>query len=314
MGIALLGLAVAASATAVALGRQSHQVDEEHSVDGARRHRPRARHPARRLRDERQALPGHLLPARPAGGPDAYRNSAWLGDTLERAGPPAILVMPQGARAGDTDAEYLNWGAGRNWETFIAEELPAAIDKRFRTIRSRRGRALIGLSAGGFGATVLGLHHLGRFAVVESWSGYFHPTDPTGTRALARGPLTSAHNLISVLKADERHRPTFFGVLRRRRRLALPRGEPPAESRAERRARQASLRGLQRRPHDEALAGARARLARAGARASRSPPTRAELRPSASGYSIGISKRAMMPGSPPLASSSGSGSRVATHA
>ena len=31
-------------------------------------------------------------------------------------------------------------------------------------------------------------------------------------------------------------------------------------------------------------------------------------------YSIGISKRAIMPGSPPLASSSGSGSRVATHA
>ena len=31
-------------------------------------------------------------------------------------------------------------------------------------------------------------------------------------------------------------------------------------------------------------------------------------------YSIGISKRAMMPGSPPLASSSGWGSRVATHA
>ena len=31
-------------------------------------------------------------------------------------------------------------------------------------------------------------------------------------------------------------------------------------------------------------------------------------------YSIGISKRAMMPGSPPLASSLGSGSRVATHA
>ena len=36
------------------------------------------------------------------------------------------------------------------------------------------------------------------------------------------------------------------------------------------------------------------------------------IRPS--DYSIGISKRAMMPGSPPLASSSGSGSRVATHA
>ena len=69
---------------------------------------------------------------------------------------------------------------------------------------------MIGLSAGGFGATVLGLHHLGRFSVVESWSGYFHPTDPSGTLALDRGPLTSVHNLISVLKADERRRATFF--------------------------------------------------------------------------------------------------------
>ncbi len=211
MGIALLGLAVAASAAAVALGRQSHEVDETiRSIAlGGKAH-------ALVILPDGYATSGerypviyflHGLPA----GPDAYRNSVWLGDTLERAGSPAILVMPQGSRAGDTDPEYLNWGAGRNWETFIAEELPTAIDKRFRTIRSRRGRALIGLSAGGFGATVLGLHHLGRFSVVESWSGYFHPTDPTGTRALARGPLTSAHNLISVLKADERRRPTFFG-------------------------------------------------------------------------------------------------------
>ena len=210
MAIAVLGLAIAASVAAVALGRQAHQVDEgirSVALSGTA-------HALVVLPDgyatSRKRYPVvyflHGLPA----GPDAYRNSAWLADTLERVGP-AILVMPQGARTGDPDAEYLNWGAGRNWETFIAEELPAAIDKRFRTIRSRRGRALIGLSAGGFGATVLGLHHLGRFSVVESWSGYFHPTDPTGTRALARGPLTSAHNLISTLKADERHRPTFFG-------------------------------------------------------------------------------------------------------
>ena len=148
----------------------------------------------------------HGLPA----AADTYRGSAWLGDRLERVGA-AILVMPQGARSGDADAEYLNWGSGRDWETFIAEEIPAAIDKRFRTIRSRSGRALVGLSAGGFGATVLGLRHLDRFSVIESWSGYFHPTDPTGTQALDRGPLTSVHNLISVLEADRRRRSTFFG-------------------------------------------------------------------------------------------------------
>jgi enterochelin esterase-like enzyme len=29
--------------------------------------------------------------------------------------------------------------------------------------------------------------HLPLFAAVESWSGYFHPTDPTGTQALDLG-------------------------------------------------------------------------------------------------------------------------------
>ncbi|HVC87953.1 MAG TPA: alpha/beta hydrolase-fold protein [Gaiellaceae bacterium] len=148
----------------------------------------------------------HGLPA----GPTTYRGNAWLATALERAGP-AILVLPQGARDNDSDPEYLNWGTGRDWETFISGEVPDVIDKRFRTIRSRAGRALIGLSAGGYGATILGLGHLGRFSVIESWSGYFHATDPTGTVALATGPATSAHNLVPVLKADERRRPTFFG-------------------------------------------------------------------------------------------------------
>src|ERR1051326_635813 len=91
----------------------------------------------------------HGLPA----GADGYRGSAWLAGVVEEVGP-AILVLPQGARDGDTDPEYLNWGPGRKWESFVAEELPRVIDHRFRTIRSRDGRALVGLSAGGVGAGV----------------------------------------------------------------------------------------------------------------------------------------------------------------
>ena len=206
----LFVLALAATGAVAALARQSRDLDEHfHSValNGAVH--------ALVVLPDGYATSGkrypvvYFLHGLPAGA-GAYRGSTWIADALEQVGP-AILVMPQGARDNDSDAEYLNWGAGRNWETFIAEELPAAIDKRFRTIRSREGRALVGLSAGGFGATVLGLHHLGRFSVVESWSGYFHPTDPTGTQALARGPLTNVHNLISQLKTDERKRPTFFG-------------------------------------------------------------------------------------------------------
>jgi enterochelin esterase-like enzyme len=147
----------------------------------------------------------HGLPATS----DTYRGSTWLAEALERVGP-AILVMPQGARNNDSDPEYLNWGNGRKWESFVAEELPRKIDARFRTIPRRNARALIGLSAGGYGATVLGLHHLGSFSVIESWSGYFHATDPTGTLPLARGAATNAHTLVSTLKRDERTRPTFL--------------------------------------------------------------------------------------------------------
>jgi S-formylglutathione hydrolase FrmB len=129
--------------------------------------------------------------------------------SLGEAGP-AILVEPQGARTSDPDPEYLDWGDGRNWATYVTRELPAYVDARFRTIRSRRGRALIGLSAGGYGAAMLGLSHLGRFAAVESWSGYFHATDPTGTRAIDAGPGANAHRLIVVLRRDERRRSTFL--------------------------------------------------------------------------------------------------------
>jgi S-formylglutathione hydrolase FrmB len=147
----------------------------------------------------------HGLPA----DAKAYRGNGWLIGALERAGP-AILVFPQGARDNDTDAEYLNWGSGREWETYVAVEVPRYIDTHFRTIRSRAGRAIVGVSAGGYGATILGLHHLASFAVVESWSGYFHPTDPTGTQPLARGPEANAHTLILTLRASQQRRPTYF--------------------------------------------------------------------------------------------------------
>jgi enterochelin esterase-like enzyme len=142
----------------------------------------------------------HGLPA----DASAYRGNTWLANTMSKVGP-AILVLPQGARNADTDPEYLNWGSGRNWENYIARELPGYIDAHFRTIRSRAGRALVGLSAGGYGATIVGLHHPRTFSVIESWSGYFHATDPTGTQPLARGPATNAHNLFTVLPKS-----TFF--------------------------------------------------------------------------------------------------------
>jgi len=125
----------------------------------------------------------HGLPS----GSDAYRNVGFVQRALDAAGRPAILVVPQGSRPGQPDPEYLDQGPGRNWETAIANELPRVVDSHFRTIRARSGRALIGVSAGGYGAMHLALAHLASFSVVESWSGYFRPTDPTGTQLLDLG-------------------------------------------------------------------------------------------------------------------------------
>ena len=148
----------------------------------------------------------HGLPATST----SYKGNDWLIDALEQAGR-AILVMPQGARDADTDPEYLDWGKNREWATYVATELPRYVDSHFRTIPKRSARALIGISAGGYGAMMLGLNHLATFSVIESWSGYFHPTDPTGTRALNRGEHAVVHSLIPQLWRELQQLPAFIG-------------------------------------------------------------------------------------------------------
>ena len=148
----------------------------------------------------------HGLPA----GPAAYRSNAWLTQLVSTVGP-FILVEPQGARDGDTDPEYLDWGNGRNWSTYVTRELTDYVDTHFRTIRSRAGRAIVGLSAGGYGAAMLGLNHPGEFSVIESWSGYFHATDPSGKSAIAAPGSANVHGSIAALAADEKTRSTFIG-------------------------------------------------------------------------------------------------------
>ena len=125
----------------------------------------------------------HGLPA----GPAAYQQNAFVAAALASAGEKAIVVAPQGARDEDSDREYLDWDAAEDWPQAIAHDLPACIDSRFHTIAQRDGRALVGLSAGGYGAMNIGLRELDQFGAVQSWSGYFAATNPAGTRVLDLG-------------------------------------------------------------------------------------------------------------------------------
>lgn len=91
---------------------------------------------------------------------------------------PMILVMPFGSTGSFTDKEWANGiRPGEGWETFLSRDVVRAVDGRYRTIHSGRGRAIGGLSEGGYGALNIGLHHPGRFQVIESWSGYEQADD-----------------------------------------------------------------------------------------------------------------------------------------
>jgi enterochelin esterase-like enzyme len=132
----------------------------------------------------------HGLPA----GPDSYKENTFVAGAVAAARQRAIVVASQGARDSDSDREYLDWSPTEDWPAAIAHDLPSCIDARYNTIDSRYGRALIGLSAGGYGAFNIGLRNLATFGAVESWSGYFVATDPTGDRVLDLGTSTANAN------------------------------------------------------------------------------------------------------------------------
>lgn len=150
----------------------------------------------------------HGLPA----GPRSFTGVTYVLRALEAAHRQAIVVAPQGAHVGDSDAEYLNWGAGRQWETAIGVELPNVVDHRYRTIARRSARGILGVSAGGYGAMVIGLHHLDEFGAIESWSGYFHPTDPSGLHTLPREAAATPLTLVPTLHAGSPFLGFFVGA------------------------------------------------------------------------------------------------------
>jgi enterochelin esterase-like enzyme len=86
---------------------------------------------------------------------------------------PLILVLPFGSTGTFTDKEWANGqGPYEGWRSFVSRDVVRAIDARYRTIASRSGRAIGGLSEGGYGAINIVLHEPREFSLAESWSGY----------------------------------------------------------------------------------------------------------------------------------------------
>lgn len=81
-----------------------------------------------------------------------------------------IVVMPEGNDGWYTDSATIT---SDKYETYILQELIPDVQQRYRTIEARYGRAIAGLSMGGYGAIKFGLKSPATFAFAASTSGAF---------------------------------------------------------------------------------------------------------------------------------------------
>lgn len=79
-----------------------------------------------------------------------------------------IIVTPEGGDGWYTDSATT---PNDKFETYLLEEVIPEVEGRYRIIRDRRGRAIAGLSMGGYGAMKFGLKYPDMFYRVGSFSG-----------------------------------------------------------------------------------------------------------------------------------------------
>jgi S-formylglutathione hydrolase FrmB len=113
---------------------------------------------------------------------DDYRSWTDKGDAEKiTAGLPLIVVMPDAGQAGFY-TDWYNAGAGGPpaWETYHVGQLIPYVDAHYRTVAARGGRAVAGLSMGGFGTMSYAARHPDLFVAAASFSGAVDNMDPGG--------------------------------------------------------------------------------------------------------------------------------------
>jgi enterochelin esterase-like enzyme len=88
---------------------------------------------------------------------------------------PMILVLPNANGGWIHDSECLNAVAGPKVESYLTGAVVDAVDRTFRTIADRTGRAIGGMSSGGYCGLNLGLRHLNTYSVILASEPYGDP-------------------------------------------------------------------------------------------------------------------------------------------
>lgn len=96
----------------------------------------------------------------------AFPARAWFAKEVMRR--EMIVVMPHVPQS-----TYVQRDGSLPFLEFIVQDLVSYVDANYRTLASRDGRAIAGLSMGGFGATMVGLTHPELFGHVGAFGGAF---------------------------------------------------------------------------------------------------------------------------------------------
>jgi S-formylglutathione hydrolase FrmB len=128
------------------------------------------------------------------GDERSWEDGGHISAAADELGLRAIIVMPDADDSfyADAKSDYdyaacIETGAGllfpgqgkhatcvkhRAYETYLTTELVAEVDRTYRTIARREGRATAGMSMGGLGALALAMRHKDLYAAAASHSGF----------------------------------------------------------------------------------------------------------------------------------------------
>ncbi|WP_246167204.1 alpha/beta hydrolase [Sphingomonas piscis] len=107
-------------------------------------------------------------------GAEQWIKEIHVPQTVEGAfakGTPEVIVVLPDSKTVHNGSMYSRSPTTGDFETFVARDLVAYVDKNFRTLPRRESRGLVGHSMGGYGATRIGMNHSDVFGALYVMSG-----------------------------------------------------------------------------------------------------------------------------------------------
>jgi len=122
-----------------------------------------------------------------------------------------IVVMPDGGNSWYVNYAESGGGQKNNWADHIVKDVVDHVDGHYRTLARREGRAIAGLSMGGYGSFTLGLRNPEMFISIGSTSGAISYGRDAARRARGEMPPRGAGRQRSpeqqAARAEQQRRP-----------------------------------------------------------------------------------------------------------